>query len=303
MDNASYNDRLIKVVTQALEKDELYYNYHQRRLQCNSHIINLAVQAFLLGKVVEDYEYPDTLRSAPNNKQIDQWRKLGPLGKLHNIIIWIMESTQRIQAFKKLSNSCMPHRDNGTRQNSWYDILDWGIEKIKPAIVSLSNEEADLSNDLLSAEDRKTLVYIRNFLKSFYDATKISEGQEATLDRVLPTMDFLIQHFENSVIEYAQHEFMRGSIQTGYTKMLQYWNKTQKLPAYIAAIVLDPTTKYTYFDDWDPEWQPNIKLAMRSFWEKTYCSSTGLIWHDSLAAAPESGNKFIERMHKKKDRN
>ena len=32
-------------------------------------------------------------------------------------------------------------------------MLDWGIQKIKPAIVTLTNEEIDLSDDLLSAED------------------------------------------------------------------------------------------------------------------------------------------------------
>ena len=67
--------------------------------------------------------------------------------------------------------------------------------------------------------------------------------------------------------------------------------------------MLDPTIKYTYFDGWDPEWRPNLKLAMRSFWEKTYRSSTGLIQPDSLATVLESENKFMEWMQKKKSGN
>lgn len=41
-------------------------------------------------------------------------------------------------------------------------------------------------------------------------------------------MDFLIQHFEPSAVQCATHDFMRESIQTWYTKMLKYWNKTEK---------------------------------------------------------------------------
>ena len=54
-------------------------------------------------------------------------------------------------------------------------------------------------------------------------------------------MDFLANTFEESIEEFADHVFMRESLQTGLTKLLKYWNKTERSPAYIAAIVLDPT--------------------------------------------------------------
>lgn len=48
----------------------------------------------------------------------------GPLGKLHNIVAYICLSPQRKQRFKLLSSDLLPHRDNKTRWNSWYNMLD-----------------------------------------------------------------------------------------------------------------------------------------------------------------------------------
>lgn len=299
MDNAYSNDTLVRVVADALKDEGVYYNYHERRLRCNGHVINLAVQSFLFGKAVDDYDTPETMTATVTDIQLNKWRKLGPLGKLHNIIVYIMASPQRIQAFKKATDGLMPHRDNGTRWNSWYEMLDWAIRKIKPEIITLTHEEPDLSNDLLSAEDWKTLVHIRDFLKGFYDTTKVTESKAATLDRVLPTMDFLIERFERAALDFATHDVMRESIQAGYTKMLKYWNKTERSPAYIAAIVLNPTMKYKYFDRWDPDWQPNMKLAMKNFWEKTYRSSTGMVQRSSEAEAEslKTDNQYLRWMY------
>lgn len=56
MDNAYANDALIREVAEALKDKGVYYNYRERRLRCNGHIINLSVQAFLFGKQVDDYD-------------------------------------------------------------------------------------------------------------------------------------------------------------------------------------------------------------------------------------------------------
>lgn len=294
MDNASSNDTLIEFIANALKEEGVRYNYTQRRLRCNGHVINLSVQAFLFGKVVNDYEYPENMSVAPNDVQLNKWRKLGPLGRLHNIVVYIMGSPQRIQAFKRISDGLMPHRDNGTRWNSWYGMLDWAIRKIKGAIITLTNEDPALKDDVLSAKDWIDLAYIRDFLQGFHDATKMTESLGATLDRVLPTMDFLIERFESAATQFMEHHELSESIQTGYTKMLKYWNKTERAPVYIAAIVLDPTIKYTYFDDWDPEWYPYMKQDLKAFWEDIYRSSTGLANRSAEAPTIQTDNEFIK---------
>lgn len=296
MDNVGSNDYLIAFVADALHQDGVYYNAVQRRLRCNGHIINLAVQAFLFGKTVDDYEYPENLALSPSDAQLNQWRRLGPLGKLHNIVMWIMGSPQRMQSFKKRSEGPMPRRDNSTRWNSWFNMLDWVLKKLKHVIISVTNEEPDLAKDILTAEEWKILANIRDFLQAFHDATKATEGRRATLERVLPTMDFLANHFERAVEEYAQHDFMRESLHAGFTKLLKYWNKTERSPAYIAAIVLDPTKKWSYFKRWNPDWQPDMEAIMKMFWETTYRSGTGLATYASTTnsnSARETTNQFF----------
>ena len=79
---------------------------------------------------------------------------------------------------------------------------------------------------------------------------------------------------------------MWESLQTGFTKLLKYWNKTDRSPAYIAAIVLDPTVKWQYFDTWDPQWRPDMKSTMKQFWETQYRSSTGLSSYSPTTQTP-----------------
>ena len=77
----------------------------------------------------------------------------------------------------------------------------------------------------------------------------------------------MVSRIEEVADTYENDEFMRRSLHAAYTKILLYWNKQERSPVYIAAIVLDPTLKWSYFDEWEPEWRPNMKRQMREFWE------------------------------------
>lgn len=85
MDNVGINDTLINAIATSLNDEGVLYNAEHRRLRCNGHVINLAVQAFLFGNAVDDYEYLGNEAEPPSDIQLTQWRRLGPLGKLHNI--------------------------------------------------------------------------------------------------------------------------------------------------------------------------------------------------------------------------
>ena len=304
MDNASSNDTLIKVIANTLGDQGVQYDAEQRHLRCNGHVINLAVQAFLFGKTVDDYEYLENPAESPSDAVRNQWRELGPLGKLHNIIVWIMGSPQRIQSFKLRSGGLMPRRDNSTRWHSWYEMLQRAITRLKGPIIAVTHEEPDLHKDLLTTEEWRTLGHIYEFLRNFHDATKATEGHQHTLEQILPTMDFLVSIFEDAIEEFKDHAFLSQSLQTGLTKLLKYWNRTQRSPAYIAAIVLDPTTKWTFFEGWNAEWYPNMKADMKAFWETKYRSSTGLPSYVSAVSSPAIhrllDNKYLEWKHRQK---
>lgn len=300
LDNVNSNDTLVDTVANSLQGEGIYYNSSQHRLRCNGHIINLAVSAFLFGK------HPDAASRNENwetnagisKDELAHWRKLGPLEKLHNIVTYIMMSTQRIQAFKHLSGGLMVHRDNGTRWNSWYHMLDWSLTRIKSALQHYCNDEAALTEDILLPNDWSTLKLIRDFLKGFLEATKFSEGREATIDRVLPTMDFLLAKFENASEEYTSNEYLSVCIDAGWQKLKTYWNKADRAPVYIAAIVLNPRYKWNYFRHWEEDWIADAKSSLKLFWESTYRSSTGLTSFDTGINNDEvdKDNDFLQWM-------
>ena len=56
-----------------------------------------------------------------------------------------------------------------------------------------------LEDDYLSPQDWVQLRMILDFLRPFYRATKATEGDAATIDRILFMMDVLIQHFKRAL--------------------------------------------------------------------------------------------------------
>ncbi len=77
-----------------MEKDGLSYNSQQHRLRGNGHIINLSVKAFLFGLLSEDVILGGGGgdEKDPTTAELQRWRKMGPLGKLHNIVVYIKAS-------------------------------------------------------------------------------------------------------------------------------------------------------------------------------------------------------------------
>ena len=57
MDNVGSNDNLITIIGTSLNHEGVSYNAIQRRLRCNGHVINLAVQVFLFEKRVNNFKY------------------------------------------------------------------------------------------------------------------------------------------------------------------------------------------------------------------------------------------------------
>ncbi len=118
MDNTSTNDTLMEYIAEDLEDEGIAYDPRQHRLRCKGHIINLAVCAFLFGKHLDAERQADGAiesRAGPSIQELNTWRRLRPLGKLYNIIVYIMASPQRIQSFTQQSGAHMPRKDNKTR--------------------------------------------------------------------------------------------------------------------------------------------------------------------------------------------
>jgi len=59
-------------------------------------------------------ENNEGLLATPTELEMQQWRQKGPLGKLHNIVVYIQRSTQRLANFRNLSSGRNLVQDNST---------------------------------------------------------------------------------------------------------------------------------------------------------------------------------------------
>ena len=99
---------------------DIKYDHKLHRIRCQVHVINLAVHSFLFVTDSENLE-DETLGAKGKKsalKAIEEWRKKGSLGMLHNFIVYLQASVQRLQDFLRLSKGRRLARDNTTRWNS-----------------------------------------------------------------------------------------------------------------------------------------------------------------------------------------
>jgi hypothetical protein len=212
-DNASPNNTLCDFIEDyMLEKEDREWEAKHWRIRCIGHIINLAVQAFLFANVfeideLESYDNEDaTGEKGDEEAKKIKFRLMGPLGKMHNIVVHIRGSTARIADFLELAGRLIP-LDNRTRWNSWYQMLLVALA-LRAAIEKYCQTyESDLEEDELTPEDWRRLRTIKEFLEPFNRATLYTEGDSAAIDRVLFTMDILIKHFQISLVSKTPVQF------------------------------------------------------------------------------------------------
>jgi hypothetical protein len=205
-DNSSTNDTLCRAMSVDLECDEgIQWNPVANRLRCLGHILNLVVNAFLFGGIIEeskleeDGDKEEDEDETEISKRQQQFRLLGPLGKLHNIVIHTRGSSSRTDRFKQLAKRMIP-LDNRTRWNSWYYMLDVALQQ-EVAIDAYTKEHLPtLTKDYLLPEDWALLRELRELLHPFEQATLENQGKYARIDQVLLTMDSLFKHLDIAVV-------------------------------------------------------------------------------------------------------
>jgi hypothetical protein len=78
-------------------------------------------------------------------------------------------------------------------------------------------------------------------LKSFLDYTKASKGRFATIEKVLPTMEFLLEFLEP--LSKFNDIFLQECALASWKKLRKYYNATDWAPAFISVIVMCPQYK------------------------------------------------------------
>ena len=133
LDNAENMDTAVKCLLASIDPQ---LKPKERRLRCIGHIINLIAKAFLFGADAKHYEIDDDflLASEDIEESLNLWRKLGPVGKIHNLVKFIRSSPMRSEKLQDLADykrdlliDPVPKlkviNDNNTRWNSTYLML------------------------------------------------------------------------------------------------------------------------------------------------------------------------------------
>ena len=121
--------------------------------------------------------------------------------------------------------------------------------QLKWPIIQLLQSEPELMKELLSQEDWGYLENITNFLKPFRECTKTSEGIFDSIDRVLPCMEFLLEHLETAKEIYAGNAYMAPRVDAAWAKLEKYYMYTDDTVVYVAATVLNLMCKWHYFEN------------------------------------------------------
>jgi hypothetical protein len=234
-DNASSNETCMDNLAK-----EHGFERNKRWIRCSGHIFNLVAQSALFGKNSDAFvqEIEDI---SLEEQELLQWRKKGPIGKLHNVVYWINRSPQRCERFEQLQRELLaPIRPDGAKETyelikdveTRWDSFDDSAERalyLQPAIDELLLKERSeydeyvhrctqskrpikkrrpaILEDALSADDWHTIRLYHEILKPVKDATLRLQGHSVNaIWQVLPSYEKLLRHFETLVEQYPVKE-------------------------------------------------------------------------------------------------
>jgi hypothetical protein len=148
LDNATNNDTCMQNLGLELNFDPKF-----RRLRCAGHMINLMAKQVLFGKDADVFDLEAaSLGAASFEKDLDLWRREGPIGKLHRIINWIYKSSQRKTRFH------MAQEAVGTKKGKTLEL----VRDVKPRWNS--------TNDMI-----KRAMQLKQGLNYFIDKEGLEE--------------------------------------------------------------------------------------------------------------------------------
>jgi len=306
LDNAGNNDTCMQELGL-----ELNFNPKFRRLRCAGHMINLMAKQVLFGKDTDVFDLKAaSLGAASFEKDLDLWRREGPIGKLHRIINWIYKSPQRKTRFHNAQEAVGTKkgktldlvRDVKTRWNSTHDMIK-RANKLKQGLNYFIDKEvfedragvgeADaeyIDENRLSKEDWEILEEYLDFLNPLEVATQVLQGtpgehssgrqKQGLAANVLLAFEYILGHMEKTKEKYrgraAKDRHLSVVVELAWAKCTDYYRKLDDTPIYLAGVILHPSHKWQRLESlWEgskktKKWIQEGKAKMKAFWESEY---------------------------------
>ena len=308
MDGATNNDTCIQHLDERIQEDGgVGFNAQERRLRCFAHIMNRVVRKLLFGGKAEVLEADpsteneeldkESLQSADKRREeresSTQWRALGAIGKLHNVVKWIRCTPQRRTNFLnqpilydlvgdlQKQEAFMLRADNDTRWNSSWGMVDSALKQ-QHRVDTFCSLEPGLENDKLTLEDWADLRQLMELLAPFKWLTMLGEERGSLYGSIATTlwgMDMLLEMLETARTKSKPNNLQfQGSLDLAWTLLQGYYGKTDDSPVHVASLVLDPRLKFSYCDrHWEREWTNMAKERIAAFYGRyTWMYSCGI---------------------------
>ncbi|EKG08995.1 Ribonuclease H-like protein, partial [Macrophomina phaseolina MS6] len=219
LDNAKNNEIMLKELAREVPGIE----YPACHVRCIGHIINLVVKAILLGQGVTAFKKDLLGLVDDSDAAFKVWSRAGPLGKLHNICVFVNRSSGQREEFERyqmpheryLDKDCDPEGgdetfyyvlliDQGVRWSSAYYMIKRAIHLRATVDRFLDRYQHqpgtyDIRSDRLSPQDWAYLERLFQLLRPFKGLTqymegKATQGTHGAVWESLKSMGFLYKH-------------------------------------------------------------------------------------------------------------
>ena len=196
------------------------------------------------------------------------------LQKLHRLAVWLRNSSIHANLWDKEVGIRLGI-DNQTRWSSWYMVIDRAVRRQGEIKIFMAEHEDILGTIRITSSDWDLLGKAHAFLQPFASATLYAEGDKSSISQSLLIMDSLLVHYEREKEHYSSQQYydarMLRSIEMGWFILDKYYSMTGDVPAYAAALLLDPSRRTAYLKkNWPRAWlQPAIRAAS-TIWEDEF---------------------------------
>ncbi|KAM3537964.1 hypothetical protein ARSEF1564_009127 [Beauveria bassiana] len=258
LDNAESNDAAMEVIG-----GELRFVRSTRRGRYFGHSLNLSAKALLFGHNAAAFEEQLSGAAPLSEAEHTLWRRKGPVGKLHNLVVDVRRSDQLTYLLRSI-------------QRSEFDMSS------DPKIQASTPLDLIIDNDTLLEHLAKLLGFYENAVRTLEGDGQPRKrkqgwvGSYGNVWEVIQGFEFLLEALEGyKQLAYGipDPEHFRINVNLGWEKLNKYYRLLDDTPIYCTALALHPAFRWGYFEtEWQdrPDWVKKAKQMVREVWETQY---------------------------------